>query len=224
MFANFWFLGFVFVLKSVIILFYACTLCHCCPSTADTTLSTLWVWPSELLTILPLLPIWWKALSPMTLKFSQGNFSTCISGNYKFIWDNSYSAFFKKVRRHRDNLSHILVYKSLSDAPAPFWMTSDELPWPGMHPQHFSCITPHFFCNRSCVTRWTVYLQLLRQCNLLLVNRMPNWSLLSLSILLRCCRLVIWFILVYLFYYFYRDPECWFVFGHGVIRDYTNLK
>uniref|UniRef100_A0A6N2K6T1 GOLD domain-containing protein n=2 Tax=Salix viminalis TaxID=40686 RepID=A0A6N2K6T1_SALVM len=31
----------------------------------------------------------------------QGNFSTCISGNYKFIWDNSYSAFFKKVLRYK---------------------------------------------------------------------------------------------------------------------------
>ncbi|GER55690.1 hypothetical protein STAS_33375 [Striga asiatica] len=27
----------------------------------------------------------------------QGNFCTCVSGNYKLIWDNSYSAFFKKV-------------------------------------------------------------------------------------------------------------------------------
>lgn len=31
----------------------------------------------------------------------QGNFSTCVSGNYKLIWDNSYSAFFKKVLRYK---------------------------------------------------------------------------------------------------------------------------
>lgn len=28
----------------------------------------------------------------------QGNFCTCMAGNYKLIWDNSYSTFFKKVR------------------------------------------------------------------------------------------------------------------------------
>lgn len=27
----------------------------------------------------------------------QGNFCTCMAGNYKLIWDNSYSTFFKKV-------------------------------------------------------------------------------------------------------------------------------
>ncbi|KAI3473873.1 hypothetical protein Pfo_028054 [Paulownia fortunei] len=27
----------------------------------------------------------------------QGNFCTCVSGNYKLIWDNSYSSFFRKV-------------------------------------------------------------------------------------------------------------------------------
>ncbi|KAJ9179721.1 hypothetical protein P3X46_008055 [Hevea brasiliensis] len=31
----------------------------------------------------------------------QGNFCTCIAGNYKLIWDNSYSAFFKKVIRYK---------------------------------------------------------------------------------------------------------------------------
>ncbi|XP_073272219.1 uncharacterized protein [Primulina huaijiensis] len=31
----------------------------------------------------------------------QGNFCTCVSGNYKFIWDNSYSSFFKKVLRYK---------------------------------------------------------------------------------------------------------------------------
>ncbi|CAA0836177.1 Unknown protein [Striga hermonthica] len=31
----------------------------------------------------------------------QGNFCTCVSGNYKLIWDNSYSAFFKKVLRYK---------------------------------------------------------------------------------------------------------------------------
>ncbi|XP_047341558.1 uncharacterized protein LOC124945210 [Impatiens glandulifera] len=29
----------------------------------------------------------------------QGNFCTCMTGNYKLIWDNSYSSFFKKVLR-----------------------------------------------------------------------------------------------------------------------------
>ncbi|EOY03165.1 Uncharacterized protein TCM_017739 isoform 2 [Theobroma cacao] len=28
----------------------------------------------------------------------QGNFSTCMAGHYKLIWDNSYSTFFKKLR------------------------------------------------------------------------------------------------------------------------------
>ncbi|EOA29310.1 hypothetical protein CARUB_v10025590mg, partial [Capsella rubella] len=27
----------------------------------------------------------------------QGNFSTLMAGNYKLVWDNSYSTFFKKV-------------------------------------------------------------------------------------------------------------------------------
>ncbi|XP_047254118.1 uncharacterized protein LOC107845280 isoform X2 [Capsicum annuum] len=48
---------------------------------------------------------------------NQGNFCTCLSGNYKLIWDNSYSTFFKKG---------------------------------------------HYFAligNRSCDSRWTVYLQ-----------------------------------------------------------------
>ncbi|KAJ8753808.1 hypothetical protein K2173_000062 [Erythroxylum novogranatense] len=31
----------------------------------------------------------------------QGNFCTCMTGNYKLIWDNSYSAFFKKVLRFK---------------------------------------------------------------------------------------------------------------------------
>ncbi|KAK5841363.1 hypothetical protein PVK06_010273 [Gossypium arboreum] len=31
----------------------------------------------------------------------QGNFSTCMAGNYKLIWDNSYSAFFKKALRYK---------------------------------------------------------------------------------------------------------------------------
>ncbi|KAL3826217.1 hypothetical protein ACJIZ3_022246 [Penstemon smallii] len=31
----------------------------------------------------------------------QGNFCTCISGNYKLIWDNSYSTFFKKGLRYK---------------------------------------------------------------------------------------------------------------------------
>ncbi|KAK6118162.1 hypothetical protein DH2020_048063 [Rehmannia glutinosa] len=31
----------------------------------------------------------------------QGNFCTCVSGNYKLIWDNSYSSFFKKVLRYK---------------------------------------------------------------------------------------------------------------------------
>lgn len=31
----------------------------------------------------------------------QGNFCTCLSGNYRLIWDNSYSTFFKKVLRYK---------------------------------------------------------------------------------------------------------------------------
>lgn len=31
----------------------------------------------------------------------QGNFCTCMSGNYRLIWDNSYSTFFKKVLRYK---------------------------------------------------------------------------------------------------------------------------
>ncbi|XVE84284.1 hypothetical protein DITRI_Ditri17bG0000500 [Diplodiscus trichospermus] len=30
-----------------------------------------------------------------------GNFSTCMAGNYKLIWDNSYSTFFKKALRYK---------------------------------------------------------------------------------------------------------------------------
>ncbi|XP_057970692.1 uncharacterized protein LOC131159652 isoform X2 [Malania oleifera] len=32
---------------------------------------------------------------------NQGNFCTCMAGNYKLIWDNSYSTFFKKVLRYK---------------------------------------------------------------------------------------------------------------------------
>ncbi|KAK6943320.1 hypothetical protein RJ641_024422 [Dillenia turbinata] len=31
----------------------------------------------------------------------QGNFCTCLAGNYKLIWDNTYSTFFKKVLRYK---------------------------------------------------------------------------------------------------------------------------
>ncbi|KAG7965374.1 hypothetical protein I3843_09G220000 [Carya illinoinensis] len=31
----------------------------------------------------------------------QGNFCACMVGNYKLIWDNSYSTFFKKVLRYK---------------------------------------------------------------------------------------------------------------------------
>ncbi|EOY03167.1 Uncharacterized protein TCM_017739 isoform 4 [Theobroma cacao] len=31
----------------------------------------------------------------------QGNFSTCMAGHYKLIWDNSYSTFFKKALRYK---------------------------------------------------------------------------------------------------------------------------
>ncbi|VFQ61627.1 unnamed protein product [Cuscuta campestris] len=31
----------------------------------------------------------------------QGNFCTCMAGNYKLIWDNSYSSFFSKVVRYK---------------------------------------------------------------------------------------------------------------------------
>ena len=31
----------------------------------------------------------------------QGNFSTLMAGNYKLVWDNSYSTFFKKTLRYK---------------------------------------------------------------------------------------------------------------------------
>ncbi|XP_030466821.1 uncharacterized protein LOC115685828 [Syzygium oleosum] len=31
----------------------------------------------------------------------QGNFCTCVAGNYKLVWDNSYSTFFKKALRFK---------------------------------------------------------------------------------------------------------------------------
>lgn len=31
----------------------------------------------------------------------QGNFCTCMAGNYRLVWDNSYSSFFKKVLRYK---------------------------------------------------------------------------------------------------------------------------
>ncbi|XP_038881965.1 uncharacterized protein LOC120073287 isoform X2 [Benincasa hispida] len=31
----------------------------------------------------------------------QGNFCTCIAGDYKLVWDNTYSTFFKKVLRYK---------------------------------------------------------------------------------------------------------------------------
>lgn len=31
----------------------------------------------------------------------QGNFCTCVVGNYKLVWDNSYSTFFKKALRYK---------------------------------------------------------------------------------------------------------------------------
>ncbi|XP_030546523.2 uncharacterized protein LOC115752464 [Rhodamnia argentea] len=31
----------------------------------------------------------------------QGNFCTCVAGNYKLVWDNSYSTFFKKALRYK---------------------------------------------------------------------------------------------------------------------------
>ncbi|RVW29784.1 hypothetical protein CK203_089334 [Vitis vinifera] len=46
----------------------------------------------------------------------QGNFCTCMAGNYKLIWDNSYSTFFKKLMdrqqyRIRDFEQMVLRYK-----------------------------------------------------------------------------------------------------------------
>lgn len=39
----------------------------------------------------------------------QGNFCTCVTGNYKIIWDNTYSSFFKKVREILQKFTHPFV-------------------------------------------------------------------------------------------------------------------
>ncbi|CAN4126287.1 unnamed protein product [Withania somnifera] len=44
----------------------------------------------------------------------QGNFCTCLSGNYKLIWDNSYSTFFKKVLRYKVDCIPPVVEPGLS--------------------------------------------------------------------------------------------------------------
>ncbi|KAK4724610.1 hypothetical protein R3W88_027389 [Solanum pinnatisectum] len=44
----------------------------------------------------------------------QGNFCTCLSGNYKLIWDNSYSTFFKKVLRYKVDCIPPVVEPELS--------------------------------------------------------------------------------------------------------------
>ncbi|KAI3472994.1 hypothetical protein Pfo_030045 [Paulownia fortunei] len=44
----------------------------------------------------------------------QGNFCTCVSGNYKLIWDNSYSSFFRKVLRYKVDCIPPVV-----ESPAP---------------------------------------------------------------------------------------------------------
>lgn len=44
----------------------------------------------------------------------QGNFCTCLSGNYKLIWDNSYSSFFKKVLRYKVDCIPPVVEPGLS--------------------------------------------------------------------------------------------------------------
>ncbi|KAF3657338.1 hypothetical protein FXO38_06750 [Capsicum annuum] len=43
-----------------------------------------------------------------------GNFCTCLSGNYKLIWDNSYSTFFKKVLRFKVDCIPPVVEPGLS--------------------------------------------------------------------------------------------------------------
>lgn len=72
-------------------------------STVDLTISTLWVWSSECTLWLPINDNMTSSMN--NPKFSraswislQGNFCTCMAGNYKLIWDNSFSTFFKKVR------------------------------------------------------------------------------------------------------------------------------
>ncbi|KAL8526379.1 hypothetical protein ACS0TY_015553 [Phlomoides rotata] len=47
----------------------------------------------------------------------QGNFCTCVSGNYTFIWDNTYSTFFKKVLRYKVDCIPPVV-ESVPDAAA----------------------------------------------------------------------------------------------------------
>ncbi|KAI3472962.1 hypothetical protein Pfo_029209 [Paulownia fortunei] len=44
----------------------------------------------------------------------QGNFCTCVSGNYKLIWDNSYSSFFRKVLQYKVDCIPPVV-----ESPAP---------------------------------------------------------------------------------------------------------
>lgn len=83
--------------------------------------------------------------SLMPLIFLQGNFCTCMAGTYKLIWDNSYSAFFKKVERHsfgRVFCEDIFIWES------------------------FNIFLASVRFVRSSATRWTAYLQLWNQPNL----------------------------------------------------------
>lgn len=51
--------------------------------------------------------------SPFLLVLLQGNFCACIAGNYKLVWDNSYSSFFSKVPEilHPSNATNLSVLK-----------------------------------------------------------------------------------------------------------------
>ncbi|XP_031103774.1 uncharacterized protein LOC116007279 isoform X1 [Ipomoea triloba] len=44
----------------------------------------------------------------------QGNFCACIAGNYKLVWDNSYSSFFSKVLRYKVDCIPPVVESSAS--------------------------------------------------------------------------------------------------------------
>ncbi|PKI44594.1 uncharacterized protein LOC116206866 [Punica granatum] len=48
----------------------------------------------------------------------QGNFCTCMAGNYKLIWDNSYSTFFKKALRYKVDCIPPVVEPAQSTAEA----------------------------------------------------------------------------------------------------------
>lgn len=53
--------------------------------------------------------------SLMQGKISMGNFSTLMAGNYKLVWDNSYSTFFKKTLRYKVDCIPPVVEQKVED-------------------------------------------------------------------------------------------------------------